>query len=1244
MVIAIANDTDLVAQSNPFNIQFTKITDAGFSRKVAGEFEFLTEVQKSSAGIAAGDYDQDGDVDLYVVGRRTDPNHLYQNQGNGTFVEVGEELGVNIRHWGSGPAWGDIDGDGDLDLFVGAVANDLIYLFENRVNEEEGKFIDITTKSKIISGASNTVSALFFDYDVDGYLDLFLTHWRTSHDGYFDTRTVYRNNGDKTFTSVSRETGIAEAVIENFTDWTYTPNLVDIDNDGDADLLMAADAGDSQVIRNNGDGTFTRITDRDVIKDQFGMGAAVGDFNNDGHMDWFVTSIYNLDVRGGDRIGNRLYRNLGNGEFEDVTNGSGVSDGAWGWGACAGDFDHDGHLDMVQVNGWSYLPDDDKDYSGIPIRFFRNKGTNSMEFDEVAASVDMIDAGQGRGLACFDADLDGDLDVVVVNNSQDHIVYYRNDTSNDNHYLTLRLDGITDNRFGVGARVTVTTEFGKQIRVLGGSNNYVSHNPLEVHFGLSTATEADIQVTWPDQTVTTLNSVPANLQLTIRATESATRLIVVHGSGTGGYDSGEEIEIEARSSEEGYFFSHWTSNGEGYFEDIYSPTTLFTMPDGNVTVTAHYLPGVGPDADVSVARRWNEVLLAAIRNDYARPTVHARNLFHISAAMYDAWASYESVERAWLLGSEQAGYSCEWEASPTSLEDEEILEHQRIAASFAAYRLITHRFRASIGSSQTLKDVNSLMSYLNYDASNESTDWKSGSAAELGNYIANCYIEFGMFDGSNEANEYSNLAYQPVNPPLQPELPGNPTIVDLNRWQPLRLQEFIDQAGNPSTEQPDFLSPEWGSVWPFALEDSELSVYTRDGFDYWVYHDPSAPPMIDGLYSDSYKWGFSLVSVWSSHLDPTDGVMIDISPASLGNIRAYPVATDYESYEEFFNLLDGGDTGQGYSINPITGMSYEPQVVPRGDYTRVLAEFWADGPDSETPPGHWFVIANEVNDHPLLERRLEGSGPVLDELEWNVKLYFVLGGAMHDAAISAWGIKGWYDYIRPISALRAMADRGQSTNAEIASYHVDGIPLVDGFIEVVGENDALAGDLGEHTGKIKLYAWNGPNYIDDPAQDVAGVGWILAENWWPYQRPTFVTPPFAGFVSGHSTYSRSAAEVLTAFTGSAYFPGGMSSFEVKANKFLVFEKGPSVDMTLQWATYYDAADQCSLSRIWGGIHPPADDIPGRLIGVKIGTRAFELAMSYFSGQTPADWTQLHPTNNWTNEPFRNREIRFPHAE
>lgn len=143
-----------------------------------------------------------------------------------------------------------------------------------------------------------------------------------------------------------------------------------------------------------------------------------------------------------------------------------------------------------------------------------------------------------------------------------------------------------------------------------------------------------------------------------------------------------------------------------------------------------------------------------------------------------------------------------------------------------------------------------------------------------------------------------------------------------------------------------------------------------------------------------------------------------------------------------------------------------------------------------------------------------------------------------------------------------------------------------------------------------------PIEIRNPLWDVAGVGWIRAKSWWPYQRPTFVTPPFAGYVSGHSTFSRAAAEVLTALTGDQFFPGGFGEFVCQKDEFLVFENGPSQTVRLQWATYRDASDQCSLSRIWGGIHPPVDDIPGRLIGEKIGKDAFAFAEKYFEKLPP----------------------------
>ncbi|MCB0579679.1 MAG: hypothetical protein KDD10_10270 [Phaeodactylibacter sp.] len=627
------------------------------------------------------------------------------------------------------------------------------------------------------------------------------------------------------------------------------------------------------------------------------------------------------------------------------------------------------------------------------------------------------------------------------------------------------------------------------------------------------------------------------------------------------------------------------------------------------------LSGFTPaQAQHSVARQWNEVLLEAIRNDFARPTVHARNLFHTSVAMYDAWAAYDGEAETFFLGKTVGGFTCPFDgvSAPTDVQ-----AAREEAISYAAYRLLRHRFQNSPGADETFALANSLFVQLGYDTNFTSRDYASGSPAALGNYIADNLINFGLQDGANEQNGYANQYYISANPPLAPVAPGNPLLLNPNRWQPLTLDVFIDQSGNPiPLSTPPFLSPEWGKVVPFSLQPGELTINYRGGNEYWVYHDPGAPPHIDeidgGGRTEEYMWNFLLVSIWSAHLDPSDGVMWDISPGASGNFQG-DLPTDFDGYQEYYGLLDGQTPGEGHPVNPYTGQPYEPQIVPRGDYTRVLAEFWADGPDSETPPGHWFTILNYVNDHPALVKRYNGQGPVLDDLEWDVKAYLTMGGAMHDAAITAWGIKGWYDYLRPISAIRWMADNGQSSDPNLPNYHPAGIPLVPGYVELVTASDPLLlrGFNNEHVGKVKLYAWRGPDYIDDPAVDEAGVGWIRAENWWPYQRPSFVTPPFAGYISGHSTYSRTAAEVMTLLTGDPFFPGGMGEFVAPKNEFLVFEEGPSVDITLQWATYRDASDQTSLSRIWGGIHPPVDDIPGRIIGQQLGPEAFYYARQYF---------------------------------
>lgn len=620
----------------------------------------------------------------------------------------------------------------------------------------------------------------------------------------------------------------------------------------------------------------------------------------------------------------------------------------------------------------------------------------------------------------------------------------------------------------------------------------------------------------------------------------------------------------------------------------------------------------------SVVRQWNEQLLGAISRDFARPPIHARNLFHTSAAMYDAWAAYVPTAEPYLLGRTRGTYSCAFDGVAITSLPMDIVAAQEQAMSYAAYRILLHRFLNSPGFGTTLPLLNGLMDQLGYDRSITSVDYVAGGPAEFGNYIAQEYIAYGFTDGSNEVGNHAHLYYTPSNPPIEVEEPGNPYILDPNLWQPISLTNAIDQAGNPVSGVPDPVGHEWGNVVPFALDPADVTEYERDGGTYQVYHDPGPPTLLNATVASGldsfYKWNFIMVAIWQSHLDPDDPTIWDISPGASGYIQGYP--EDLSEFAAFYNYFDGGDPGTGRALNPVTGQPYQPQLVKRGDYTRVLAEYWADGPQSVTPPGHWFDIMHHVMDDPLFERRWMGQGDILSDLEYDVKAHFAMGGAMHDAAMTAWSIKGWYDYVRPVSAIRYMGDRGQSSDPLLPNYHPAGLPIIPGYVEQVEAGDAIAGEQDEHVGKMKLYTWRGPDHIENASTDYAGVGWILAENWWPYQRPSFVTPPFSGYISGHSTYSSTAAQVMEEMTGSAFFPGGMSNFYAPQNEFLEFEVGPSQDVYLQWATYRDASDQCSLSRIWGGIHPPMDDIAGRHIGMVVGADAVALADDLFGSDRP----------------------------
>jgi hypothetical protein len=601
---------------------------------------------------------------------------------------------------------------------------------------------------------------------------------------------------------------------------------------------------------------------------------------------------------------------------------------------------------------------------------------------------------------------------------------------------------------------------------------------------------------------------------------------------------------------------------------------------GGSIVAALVRPGAQPPRcaqiqahpEWSVARRWDEALLDAIRRALPAPTIHARNLFHTSAAMWDAWAVYDPNASGYFVTDK--------------LTASDVPAARNEAISYAAYRVLTARYINSVGADQSLSEFDDLMDALCYPLDVTTTD--GGSPAAVGNRIAAAVIAYGLADGSNQAGGYAAPDYQTVNPPLVVNKPGT-TMTDPNRWQPLQLEHMISQNGIPVVNGvQSFIGPHWGGVKGFALPAA--------GVDR-VPLDPGPPPRLGDPATDkAFKDQAEEVIRDSSTLDSSAGVTIDISPGVLGDDTV------------------GTNDGHGRPVNPSTGRLYAADVVNQGDFGRALAEFWADGPNSETPPGHWNVIANTVSDELSPNLRIGGQGSAVDRLQWDVKLYLAVNAAVHDAAIAAWGAKGYYDSVRPISMIRYMGGLGQSSDPHLASYNRQGLPLVPGLVELITPATTAAGQrhaaLAGHEGEVAIRAWAGNPA--DPRTQTGGVGWILAVDWVPYQAPTFVTPAFAGYFSGHSTFSRAAAEVLTGFTGSEYFPGGLYGWTIKAGS-LKFEAGPTQDVALEFATYYDAADSAGISRVFGGIHISADDLTGRLAGAQCGQAAWALAKQYYDG-------------------------------
>jgi hypothetical protein len=490
-------------------------------------------------GAAAGDCDNDGDIDLFITYGNTGgpqggggPNRLYLNQlaeqGNGlSFEDHASEAGVantrpdgknNNRH--SGPAFADMDGDGDLDLFLGGIYNDPSKIYENQGG---CRFSDVTANSPDIQNmlASQTISAAFGDYDLDGDLDMFLTHWATRdtiYGSYGDLRLretehLWRNESDESgirFVNVSEESGISDLTWrtrafdfygrEQIGDFTFTPTFARINDDLWPDIAIAGDFGTTQLAINYGDGTFQSLDNPILRKAQFGMGSALGDIDNDGDLDWFVSSIFGPGDGNITPIGNRFYRNDGSAAiFVDDTSRLGVADGSFGWGACFVDIDNDTDLDIYHTNGWPepYLTSSDPYDSDVSRVFLMNEAGT---YSDAAAALGLAASTSGRGVVCADFDHDGDTDILELTDSPGNSarLWENQSAATGRHFLRVKLRGLPPNTEAAGARIFARIGETRQMREIMIGSNYISQNPTVQIFGLGDAETVDeLLVEWP---------------------------------------------------------------------------------------------------------------------------------------------------------------------------------------------------------------------------------------------------------------------------------------------------------------------------------------------------------------------------------------------------------------------------------------------------------------------------------------------------------------------------------------------------------------------------------------------------------------------------------------------------------------------------------------------------------------------------------------------------------------------------
>ena len=472
------------------------------------------DVEFMGGGGAVGDFDNDGDQDLFVIGGSAGVDRLYINDGTGQFTEQGAAWGVARTHQGTGAAVGDYDNDGHLDLYVtslggsGTRAPGWNVLYRNNGN---GTFTDVTSIAGVSIGDAfqgDTFSGAFGDYDLDGDLDLAVAGW-------LGGSRLFRNEGDGTFVNVTSMALDVDMSVNR----GFSPRFVDMDGDRYPELLWVADFFTSHYFVNNTNGTFTSMTPGNGTGlDSNGMGNTFGDFNDDGVFDWYVSSRINHAQTDGS--GNMMYMGGATPHvFTDESVARGSNFGYWGWGVIAIDINHDGYLDVYETNGF------DGSFASDPAILYLNDGTGHFTDDAPNCGMDVQSAG--RGLLNADFDNDGDQDVVMFNNRQS-MVYYQNEIQSaaDANAITLFLntDAIASLApDGFGTRVELTSAGGSQVRYLDGGSNYLSQSELSVHFGIGSDEAADLTIRWANGDVTDLVGVTPG-RYTIRALACAADL------------------------------------------------------------------------------------------------------------------------------------------------------------------------------------------------------------------------------------------------------------------------------------------------------------------------------------------------------------------------------------------------------------------------------------------------------------------------------------------------------------------------------------------------------------------------------------------------------------------------------------------------------------------------------------------------------------------------------------------------